>query len=576
MAGLLATLALALRPAFDAIEPGADPVLRPSGQPGVDAQANGALGLAKRVGLPPAEVAARVVAAADLDGICSAVEISPQGFINLTASDRWLAAAVLSVAADSRSGRSRAERPERIVVDYSAPNVAKELHVGHLRSTIIGDALCRLLADAGHEVRRENHLGDWGTPFGMLLELLADEGQTAETLSIGDLNEFYRRARARFDSSEEFRDRARRRVVALQSGDATTLALWKALVDDSIRYFDRLYARLDVLLRPEDVVGESAYNDQLPEVVAELDRLGLLVESDGARCVFPAGFTNRDGDPLPLIVQKSDGGFGYAASDLAAVRDRFGRQGANRVLYVVGAPQAQHLAMVFAVAHEAGWLPEPERAVHVAFGNMLGSDHRMFRTRDGETVRLRDLLDEAVERAAGRVAQTSPDLDDDDRHLVAHAVGVGALKYADLANDRVKDYVFDWDRMLAMEGNTAPYLQYAHARIHSILRRGGVDPGDAAAIGHLDLAEPAERDLALDLLGLDTAVAGALDGYSPHKLCTYLYELAGTFTRFYETCPVLRAPDPSVRESRLLLCAVTASVISSGLDLLGIRAPTRM
>ena len=578
MPGLLELLADHIQPAFDRVAPGADPVLRTSTRPGVDVQANGALAVAKRLGRPPAEVAAEVAAAADLTGV-AAVEVAPNGFLNLTLEEEWLAARLGEQAADPRLGRSIAASPLTVVVDYSAPNVAKEMHAGHLRTTIIGDALVRLLSDAGHRVIRENHVGDWGTPFGMLIEHLLEVGEDAGAaeLSVGDLDGFYRDARAAFDASEELQERARRRVVLLQSGDSETLRLWRVLVDQSVAHFTDVYRRLGVLLQPEDVAGESSYDPLLAGVVADLEAKGLLVESDGARCVFPEGFANRDGQPLPLIVQKSDGGYNYATSDLAAVRERFGRLGADLALYVVGAPQALHFQMVFAVARAAGWIPPGADAVHVAFGNMLGADRKMFRTRSGETVKLSELVDEAVERAAAAVAEKSRELGADERAAVADAVGIGALKYADLSTDRQRDYVFEWDRMLAFEGNTAPYLQYAHARIRSIFRRGGLDEASyrwgkwAAAV-----SEPSERALATSLLGFDSAVASTIQSYSPHKLCGYLFELAGAFTTFYESCPVLRAEDAATRDGRLVLCAVTAAVLEAGLGLLGIQTPERM
>ncbi len=589
MAGLLLDLTHRLQAAFATVDPGADPVVRPSSRGGSDFQANGALALAKRMGRPPAEVAAQVLAAADLADICSAAEAAPQGFINLSVADRYLATALGAVAADPRLGVPAAEKPWTVVIDYSAPNVAKELHAGHVRTTIVGDALCRLATFAGHHVVRENHIGDWGTPFGMLIEHLVDVGEqtSIEELSVGDLDGFYRQARSAFDSSPALQERSRRRVVLLQSGDAETLRLWRILVDESMRYFSEVYRRLGVLLAPEDVVGESFYNDLLPVVAAELDAKGLLVDSEGARCVFPAGFTSRDGQPLPLIVQKSDGGFNYAATDLAALRDRFGRLGADRALYVVGATQAQHFAMCFAVGRLAGWVPTGAEPIHVTIGSMLGADRKMFRSRRGESVKLIELVDEAVARAAVAVADKSPELDPADRAAVAQMIGVGALKYADLSTDRQREYVFDWDRMLAFEGNTAPYLQYAHARIRSIFRRAERDGlvADQGRSGHsrfghgtvpVALAEPSERALGLRLVALDGAVAAALDTWSPHKVCTYLFELAGAFTTFYESCPVLRAADDTVRDGRLELCALTAAVLAQGLALLGIDAPDRM
>jgi arginyl-tRNA synthetase len=464
-----------------------------------------------------------------------------------------------------------------VVVDYSAPNVAKEMHVGHLRGTVIGDALCRMLAFVGHDVRRENHIGDWGTPFGMLIEHLVDLGEekAVHELSVGDLDTFYRSARAAFDEDESVRERSRQRVVLLQSGDEETLRLWHVLVAESVRYFDDVYAKLGVLLTDDDIVGESFYNPLLADVVSDLDALGLLVESDGARCVFPPGFLNRQGDPLPLIVQKSDGGFGYAATDLAAIRDRVTRLDADRMLYVVGSPQAQHLAMVFATAALAGWLPEGVTAEHVSFGSVQGADHKILRTRAGDRIRLVDLLDEAVQRAGEAVAEKNPELDPATRQSVARMLGIGAIKYADLSTDRSRDYVFDWERMLAFEGNTAPYLQYAHARIRSIFRRAELEASTEPLTGAAP-AEPAERDLALALLGFADAVSSTLAATNPSRLCAYLFDLATTFSGFYENCPVLKAPTAELRTSRLALSDLTARVLARGLALLGIEAPDQM
>jgi arginyl-tRNA synthetase len=562
--------------AFDAVHPGADPVLRPSDRS--DLQANGALALARVLNRPPRDIAQMVVEQLDVADLCQEVEVSGNGFINLTFSSDFLADRLGWLAADPRLGIERAPRPETIVVDYSAPNVAKEMHVGHLRTTVIGDALARMLGFLGHEVRRENHIGDWGTPFGMLIEHLVDLGEEAgaHELSTGDLTGFYREARASFDADPAFADRSRHRVVLLQSGDEETLRLWRVLVGESIRYFDAVYTKLGVQLTDDDIVGESFYNDMLPEVVEELDAKGLLVVDDGAKCVFPPGFANRDGDPLPLIVQKSDGGYGYATSDLAAIRHRVLDLGATRMLYVVGAPQAQHFQMCFAVATMAGWLTEGIEAVHVSFGNVLGTDHRMLASRSGGAVKLVDLLDEAVDRAK-KALESRRAVDpnhatgtDDDQ--VAQIVGIGAVKYSDLSTDRGRDYVFDWDRMLAFEGNTGPYLQYAHARIRSIFRRGEVAvPAPAPPV----LADPHERALGLALLWFPVAIDETVATYSPHKLCGYLFEVAQAFTAFYENCRVL-VDDERQRTSRLILCDVSARVLSLGLSLLGIEAPERM
>jgi arginyl-tRNA synthetase len=433
-----------------------------------------------------------------------------------------------------------------------------------------------MLTNAGHTVIRENHIGDWGTPFGMLIEHLVDvgEAEAARELSVGDLDGFYKQARTKFDTDEGFRERARLRVVALQRRDPATIRLWTRLVDESTRYFDAVYERLGVLLEDTDLMGESAYNDLLPEVVRRLDEAGVLVESDGAEVVFPPGFTNRDGQPLPLIVRKADGGFNYATTDLATVIDRVERVKATLLLYVVGAPQAQHLQMVFAVAKEVGWLQPPARAVHVPFGNVLGTDHKMLRSRSGHAVKLIELLDEAAERAERAVAEKNPDLPADERASVARAVGIGAVKYADLSTDRIKDYVFDWDRMLSFDGNTGPYLQYAHARIRSIFRRAGVDRAGIQRVTPT-LEAPEERALALEILGFEAAVRETLERWAPHRLCTYLFDLASTFTEFYEACPVLRSEEP-LRSSRLALADLPARVLASGLGLLGIEAPERM
>ncbi len=562
-----------LQPAFDAVRPGADPVLRVSDR--ADYQANGAMALGKQVGRPPHQVAEEVVAAASLDDVCSEVEVSGPGFINLTLSDAFIAEHVGALSVDPRLGVETTARPERVVIDYSAPNVAKEMHVGHLRSTLIGDALARVLGFLGHDVVRENHIGDWGTPFGMLIEHLLDVGgaERADSFSVRDLNEFYAAARRQFDDDPDFAERSRRRVVLLQGGDPETLRLWRIFVAESMRHAREVYDLLGVLLTDDDIVGESFYNPLLPVVVDELDAMGLLVEDDGALCVFPEGFENRNGDPLPLIVRKSDGGYGYPATDLACVRDRTGRLGATRLVYVVGAEQSLHLRLVFAVGALAGYLPAADDAVHVSFGLVLGTDGKKLASRSGGSERLIDLLSEGVVRAAAALEERSSDLPPDRQAAIAHALGVGAVKYADLSTERVRDYVFDWDRMLAFEGDTGPYLQYAHARVRSIFRRAAVAPPPAGGPPRLD--EPAERALALQLVRFPAAVEAVAESYSPSKLCTYLFDLATDFTTFYEACRVL-VDDETVRTSRLGLCDVTARVLELGLSLLGIEAPEQM
>jgi len=563
-----------LAPVFSSIAgESADPVVRPSDR--ADAQVNGALPLAKALGRNPREVAEEIIASGALDGVCSSVEVAGPGFVNLVFSDDFLSGLAADAARHERLGLATSD-PRTVVIDYSAPNVAKEMHVGHLRSTVIGDALARLHLFAGDTVIRENHIGDWGRPFGMLIEHLLDLGEdvAAAGLGQGDLDGFYKQANMKFSESEEFQERSRERVVALQGGDPDTAALWRRLVAMSTEYFNTVYSKLGVLLNDDDLAGESMYQPGMQATIDRLGVAGLLEESDGASVVFPPGFTNRDGEPLPLIIRARTGGFNYATSDLTCVIDRVERLGADLMLYVVGAPQQQHLDMVFAVARMAGWLPEGVDAVHVAFGNVLGEDRKMLRSRSGDSVKLVDLLDEAIERAGALVAEKNPDLDDDERAAVARAVGIGAVKYADLSTDRVRDYVFDWDRMLSFDGNTAPYLQYAHARIRSIFRRAGVDPSsvDPSAIA---LAEPAERELALRILATPSVIAEATSSQSPHRLCTHLFDLAQAFTGFYEHCPVLKVDEP-VRGSRLALCDLTARTLSTGLDLLGIEAPERM
>jgi len=579
MADPIVTVAARLAPAFAKVAgegaPIFDPTVRRSDR--ADAQVNGSLALAKHLGLAPRDVAQMVLDAADLTGVCSAVEIAGPGFMNVTFANDFLASELARAAADVHLGVRSAAVVKTVVVDYSAPNVAKEMHVGHLRSTVIGDALVRMLEFVGHRVIRENHIGDWGTPFGMLIEHLIDLGEAtaAEELSVGDLNGFYRQARAKFEKDDLFKDRARNRVVLLQGGDAETLRMWKLLVGESTRYFDRVYRALGVLLTSADLMGESAYNHLLPEVVERLSVAKMLVISDGAEVVFADGFVNRDNDPLPLIIRKTDGGYNYATTDLACVIDRVERLGANVILYVVGAPQAQHLQMVDVVARKAGWVPGLTEVTHVAFGNVLGNDRKILKSRSGEVVKLDSLLSEAVERAANAVREKNPQISESAQLDIARQVGIGAVKYADLSTDRIKDYMFDWDRMLSFDGNTSPYLQYAHARICSIFRKANVERasvrGITPTIGH-----EAERVLAMRVLQFDTAVWDTLDKYSPHRLCTYLYELASEFSAFYEHCPVLRADSDAQRDSRLALSDMTARVLQSGLALLGIDAPEQM
>jgi arginyl-tRNA synthetase len=561
-----------LQAAFDAVVEGADPVLRPSERG--DYQANGVMALAKQVGRPPRELAEEIVGRLDLEGIAS-VEVAGPGFLNLTLSPTLLDQQLRALLDDNRLGRASESEPQRVVIDYSAPNIARELHVGNLRSTVIGDALARMNRFAGHVVIARNHVGDWGTPFGMLIEHLLDlgEDEAIATLSLGDLKTFYQDARVKFDSDESFKERSRTRVVTLQSGDPETLRLWKVLVDQSVAYLTQTYAQLDITLNEDDVVGESYYNNMLDDVVNDLDRLGLLVESDGARCVFPPGFINRDNEPLPLIVKKRDGGFGYAATDLAAVRDRVGNLHADQLLYVVGSPQEQHFDMVYAVARMAGWLPESVRCEHVSFGNVLGPDRKMFKTRSGESVLLMGLVEEAVARSDAALHARGFESDEVTRVALAVDIALAAIKYADLSTERQRDYVFDLDRMLAFEGDTGPYLQYAHARIRSIFRRLG-EPWTGDGVG-FTLGSDAERHLALGLLAFPEAFDMAFVSLQPHRLCNYLFDLAQRFTTFYEACPVLSSQG-SLRDERLALCELSSRTLALGLSLLGINAPEQM
>jgi arginyl-tRNA synthetase len=560
-----------LRPAFDALKEGSDPVLRPSDRG--DFQANGALALAKELGQRPADLAQELARSIDLTGV-GTLEVSGPGFLTITLEDPFIDAELERAAADARLGVPLADHQHTVVIDYSHPNVAKEMHVGHLRSTIIGDSVRRIYEHLGHRVIARNHIGDWGTPFGMLIEHLIDvgEAQASRALSIGDLQGFYQAARTSFDASEDFRERSRHRVVLLQSGDPATRRLWEILVAQSTAYFAEVYRLLDVRLRPDEIFGESSYHDLLAGVVDELGRLGLLVEDSGAQCVFPPGFTNREGEPLPLIVRKSDEGYGYAATDLAAIRQRVRDLHADEILYIVGAPQSQHLEMVFATARMAGWLPDSVNCRHVAFGSVLGTDHKMLRSRGGTSSRLIDLVTEAIDRAEESLRARGVEFDGDERHRLSVQIARSALKYADLATERVKDYVFDLERMLAFEGDTGPYLEYAHARIRSIFRRLE-EPADSTV--PISVGAPAERDLALTILGYPEAVRSAHENLAPHKLCTYLNGLAHRFTAFYETCPVLQSAEP-VRSSRLALCALTARTLEAGLSLLGIEAVERM
>jgi arginyl-tRNA synthetase len=535
-----------------------------------DFQADGVLALGRALGRHPRELATVVAAELAADPALAASSVAGPGFVNLTLTDHALLTQAAARLADERLGLPLPETGRVTVIDYSQPNIAKEMHVGHLRSTIIGDALVRVVTHLGGTVVRQNHIGDWGTQFGMLIEYL-NSCDLPHSTGISRLSALYRAARAEFEADPAFVERSRRRVVALQAGDAETVAAWRDIVEESTRYFTDVYRRLNVLLEPADVVGESFYNPQLPAVVDDLLALGVATVSDGAVCVFFPDLLGPGGSPVPLIVRKSDGGFGYAATDLAAVRHRVTTLHADRVLYVVDARQALHFRMVFDTARRAGWIPPGVAVEHVQFGLMLGPGGTPFKTRYGGNALFTDLIDEAVSGAREVVAAKNPGLSGDDLDERARQVGVGALKYADLATNRTRDYVYDPARMLSLTGNTSVYLQYAHVRARSILRKAG-------ATGAVDTdlpLEPAERLLILDLDGFGDVVAEVGQTLEPHRLCGYLFRLAQSFTTFFERCPVLTAPAP-VRANRLALCRLTAQTLRAGLELLGIESPERL
>jgi arginyl-tRNA synthetase len=550
----------------------ADPVIRPSQF--ADFQSNVALSLARRLGLPPRDVAGQLAGRLAASEVCQRAEVSGPGFVNLTLRDSWIAAQASGQLDDASLGVRPAAPGERAVVDYSSPNIAKQMHVGHIRTTVVGDAIVRVLEHLGHSVIRANHIGDWGTNFGMLLEHLLDVGEAAadEQLAAGEINAFYQAAKDSFDTDPAFADRSRQRVVALQAGDPGTLRLWRMFVDRTKLHINSVYRRLGISLTDADLAPESFYNPMLASVCEDLQSAGVAVISDGALCAFPPGFTGRDGTPLPLILRKSDGGYGYGTTDMAAIRYRIRDLKADRLIYVVGSEQELHLSMVFAVARQAGWLTDAVRAEHALIGMVTGADGKRFRSRSGESIPLTDLIDDAVERAEKVIADRYDDADQ--RHQIAEAVGIGALKYADLSVARDSGYTLDFDRILGLTGNTGPYLQYATARIRSLFEKAGLDP--ASATGPIGLTGAAERALALQLLRLGAAVEGVAADAEPHKLAAFLFETASIFTTFYEQCPVLKAPDDAIRGSRLALSALTLRVLMTGLGLLGIPVPDRM
>ncbi len=565
-------------------------IVRPATDPKFgDYQANGVMALAKKLKTNPRKLAEEVVAKLDVSDICEPPEIAGPGFINLRLKTDYLASQLLEINADTsnRLSVSEIDAPKTIVVDFSSPNIAKPMHVGHLRSTIIGDSICRLLEFQGHDVIRQNHIGDWGTQFGMLvayierrsLEALKGKAVGVIPSTLAEFESFYKEAQKLFEEDKHFVEISRSAVAALHSGDKTWLGRWQLLVEESKKHYQDVYDQLSVTLTPDDVCGESTYNDMLPDVVKDLKRGGTAVESDGAICVFPPGFQNKDGDDLPFIIQKSDGAYLYATTDLAAIRYRISQLKADTIVYVTDARQKLHFEMLFSVAQMAKWTEDIELS-HVMFGSVLGENGKPLKTRTGENVKLKELLDEAVQRARAVVDQKNPDLPDDKKAQIANAVGIGAIKYADYSNNRTSDYVFSFDKMLAMEGNTAPYMQYAYARIKSIERKAiekDVDRDkELKLIKSLNLTDPAEIDLAKHLIRYGEAIEAAVADYRPNYLTTYLFELAQKFSTFYTNCPVLKAA-PDKRPTRLLLCDLTAKTIKHGLtNLLGIEVVEQM
>ncbi|MEV6335128.1 arginine--tRNA ligase [Nocardia vinacea] len=558
---------------------GTDPMVRRSER--ADFQSNVALAVAKRVGVRPAEFAAELVAELGSgDGLFDAVTVSGPGFLNITVSNHAVWEQVSDRLDDDRLGVPDFESGRRTVVDYSAPNIAKEMHVGHLRTTIIGDCIARVLTFLGAAVIRQNHLGDWGTQFGMLIQYLDEhpgvrwrhDELSGDTSAVSALDGLYKAARTEFDGDPAFAERARARVVALQSGDETTVRRWREIVAESERAFGEIYDRLGVLLTADDYVGESFYNPMLADTIAELVDKGIAVESDGALVVFSEEVDGPDGQPVPLMVRKRDGGYGYDTTDLATIRYRVQTLRAERLLYVTDSRQALHFRLIFEAARRAGWSTDDIEAEHIPYGTVLGPDGRPFKTRVGGTVRLTDLMDDAVAKARAVVAERNPKMPAADLDAIAEPTGIGAVKYADLSTSRVKDYTFDLDRMVALNGDTSVYLQYAHARIRSILRKA---QDHAVRIDPTSALEPAERALALELDAYGIVVIEVAATLEPHRLCGYLYRLARDFTAFYETCPVLTAPG-QIRKNRLALCDSTARTLAHGLGLLGIAAPERM
>ncbi len=539
-----------------------------------DYQANGVMGAAKKMGIPPRQLAEKILEHLDITDIADKVEIAGPGFINIFLSPVWVAQQAEFALADEHLNITKVT-PETIVIDYSSPNVAKQMHVGHLRSTIIGDASARTLSFLGHNVIRANHLGDWGTQFGMLIAYLEKkQNENAADMALADLEEFYREAKKCYDEDEVFAERARNYVVRLQGGDEYCRTMWRKLVDITMQQNQLTYQRLNVTLTEDDIMGESLYNPMLPGIVADLKAKGLAVESEGATVVFLDEYKNKEGEPMGVIIQKKDGGYLYTTTDIACAKYRHEQLHANRVLYYIDSRQHQHLMQAWAIVRKAGYIPDSMSLEHHMFGMMLGKDGRPFKTRSGGTVRLTDLLDEAHERALTLIREKNPDMDEEELNNIARVVGIGAVKYADLSKNRTTDYIFDWDLMLSFEGNTAPYMQYAYTRVASIFKRAEID--ESALTQPISLTQPHEKQLALRLVQFDETITQVAREGTPHVMCAYLYDLAQSFSGFYENCPILSAEDDNVRQSRLKLARLTARTLKQGLETLGIETVDRM
>ncbi|EKY3230201.1 arginine--tRNA ligase [Cronobacter malonaticus] len=540
-----------------------------------DYQANGVMAIAKKLGMPPRQFAEQALAHLDLTGIAAKTEIAGPGFINIFLDPAFLAKNIEAAVASDRAGVEKVSAPQTIVVDYSAPNVAKEMHVGHVRSTIIGDASVRTLEFLGHKVIRANHVGDWGTQFGMLIAYLEKQQQeNAGEMALSDLEGFYREAKKHYDEDEAFAERARSYVVKLQGGDEYCREMWRKLVDITMTQNQITYQRLNVTLTRDDVMGESLYNPMLPGIVADLKAKGLAVESEGATVVFLDEFKNKEGEPMGVIIQKKDGGYLYTTTDIACAKYRYETLHADRVLYYIDSRQHQHLMQAWTIVRKAGYVPESVPLEHHMFGMMLGKDGKPFKTRAGGTIKLSELLDEALDRARRLVAEKNPDMPADELEKLANAVGIGAVKYADLSKSRTTDYIFDWDNMLAFEGNTAPYMQYAYTRVLSVFRKAGVSESELTA--PVVIQDDREAQLAARLLQFEETLGVVARDGTPHVMCAYLYDLAGLFSGFYEHCPILTAETDALRQSRLKLALLTAKTLKLGLDTLGIETVERM